>query len=130
MTSGTRRRWAAAEVEAFLTSLAVDRDVAAATQNLALSAILFLYREVLEMPLPWLDGIERAKKPARLPTVLSAAEVGGRVGAAGWHHGPDAAAALRHRHAPDGMRAPAGQGCRFRPRGRSRCAMARVARIA
>jgi integrase len=46
----------AAEVEAFLTSLAVDRDVAAATQNLALSAILFLYREVLEMPLPWLDG--------------------------------------------------------------------------
>ena len=66
----------AAEVEAFLTSLAVDRDVAAATQNLALSAILFLYREVLELPLPWLDGIERAKKPARLPTVLSAAEVG------------------------------------------------------
>ena len=50
--------------------------MAAATQNLALSAILFLYREVLELPLPWLDGIERAKKPARLPTVLSAAEVG------------------------------------------------------
>jgi len=50
--------------------------VAAATQNLALSAILFLYREVLEMPLPWLDGIERAKKPARLPTVLTEAEVG------------------------------------------------------
>lgn len=57
----------AAEVEAFLTSLAVDRDVAAATQNLDLSAILFLYREVLETPLPWLDGIERAKKPARHP---------------------------------------------------------------
>ncbi len=66
----------AAEVEAFLTSLAVERDVAAATQNLALSAILFLYREVLELPLPWLDGIERAKKPARLPTVLGTAEVG------------------------------------------------------
>ena len=64
----------APEVEAFLTSLAVERDVAAATQNLALSAILFLYREVLEMPLPWLDGIERAKKPARLPTVLTQAE--------------------------------------------------------
>ena len=64
----------APEVEAFLTSLAVDRDVAAATQNLALSAILVLYREVLEMPLPWLDGIERAKKPARLPTVLTQAE--------------------------------------------------------
>ncbi|MDP2810220.1 MAG: integron integrase [Rhodocyclaceae bacterium] len=70
----------AAEVEAFLTSLAVDRNVAAATQNLALSAILFLYREVLEMPLPWLDGIERAKKPARLPTVLTQAEVGAILG--------------------------------------------------
>lgn len=70
----------AAEVEAFLTSLAVDRDVAAATQNLALSAILFLYREVLEMPLPWLDGIERAKKPARLPTVLTQAETGAILG--------------------------------------------------
>jgi integron integrase len=70
----------AAEVEAFLTSLAVDADVAAATQNLALSAILFLYREVLELPLPWLDGIERAKKPARLPTVLTQAEVAAVLG--------------------------------------------------
>ena len=70
----------AAEVEAFLTSLAVDRNVAAATQNLALSAILFLYREVLETPLPWLDGIERAKKPARLPTVLTEAEVAAILG--------------------------------------------------
>ncbi len=70
----------AAEVEAFLTSLAVEHDVAAATQNLALSAILFLYREVLEMPLPWLDGIARAKKPARLPTVLTQAEVGAVLG--------------------------------------------------
>src|SRR5690606_7407901 len=43
------------EVEAFLTSLAVDRDVSAATQSQALSAILSLYREVLEQPLPWLD---------------------------------------------------------------------------
>jgi integron integrase len=70
----------APEVEAFLTSLAVERDVAAATQNLALSAILFLYREVLDLPLPWLDGIERAKKPARLPTVLSTAEAGAVLG--------------------------------------------------
>jgi len=62
------------EVEAFLTSLAVERNVAAATQNLALSAILFLYREVLEVPLPWLDGVERAKKPSRLPTVLTRQE--------------------------------------------------------
>lgn len=70
----------AAEVEAFLTNLAVEADVAAATQNLALSAILFLYREVLELPLPWLDGIERAKKPARLPTVLTQAEVAAVLG--------------------------------------------------
>jgi len=64
-----------AEVEAFLTSLAVERNVAAATQNLALSAILFLYREVLETPLPWLEDVVRAKKPARLPTVLTRLEV-------------------------------------------------------
>jgi integron integrase len=63
------------EVEAFLTSLAVERNVAASTQNLALSAILFLYREVLEAPLPWLGEVVRAKKPQRLPTVLSRQEV-------------------------------------------------------
>lgn len=63
------------EIEAFLTSLAVERNVSASTQNLALSAILFLYREVLETPLPWLGEVVRAKKPARLPTVLSPDEV-------------------------------------------------------
>lgn len=63
------------EVEAFLTSLAVERNVAASTQNLALSAILFLYREVLGTPLPWLEEVTRAKKPARLPTVLTRKEV-------------------------------------------------------
>jgi integron integrase len=63
------------EVEAFLTRLAVERNVAASTQNLALSAILFLYREVLETPLPWLGEVMRAKKPARLPTVLTRQEV-------------------------------------------------------
>lgn len=64
------------EVEAFLTHLATARDVAPTTQNLALSAIAFLYREVLSAPLPWLDEVVRAKKPARLPTVLTRAEVG------------------------------------------------------
>ena len=63
------------EVEAFLTSLAVERGVAAATQNLALAAILFLYREVLAIPLPWLDDVARAKRPARLPVVLTRSEV-------------------------------------------------------
>lgn len=63
------------EVEAFLTALAVERNVAASTQGQALSALLFLYQEVLAAKLPWLDEVTRAKKPKRLPTVLSVAEV-------------------------------------------------------
>src|SRR5712691_3336972 len=63
------------EVTAFLNHLARDRDVAASTQNQALSALLFLYKEALNQPLAWLDGLERGKRPARLPTVLSVAEV-------------------------------------------------------
>jgi integron integrase len=63
------------EAEAFLTSLAVDRNVAASTQGQALSAILFLYREVLGVELPWLDDVTRAKKPVRLPSVLTRDEV-------------------------------------------------------
>ena len=63
------------ELEAFLSHLAVDRNVAASTQNLALSAILFLYRHVLEIELPWLDDVVRAKRPARLPVVLTIDEV-------------------------------------------------------
>jgi len=65
----------APELEAFLTHLAVERSVAASTQNQALSAILFLYREVLGVQLPWLDGVTRAKKPQRLPVVLTPEEV-------------------------------------------------------
>jgi site-specific recombinase XerD len=61
----------AAEVTKFLTSLAVDGQVAASTQNQALSALLFLYKDVLEMDLPWLDGIVRARRPERLLVVLS-----------------------------------------------------------
>ncbi len=63
------------EIEAFLTALAVDLNVSASTQNLALSAILFLYKEVLEIGLPWLADIVHAKKPKRLPTVLNKSEV-------------------------------------------------------
>jgi len=65
----------AAEVEAFLTHLAVDRQVAAATQNLAKSSILFLYRDVLEPDLPWLQNVERARSPTKLPVVLARSEV-------------------------------------------------------
>jgi integron integrase len=63
------------EVTAYLSHLAADRHVSASTQNQALSALLFLYRNVLEVDLPWLDGVVRAKRPQRLPTVLSRAEV-------------------------------------------------------
>jgi len=65
----------AAEVAAFLTSLAVQGKVAVSTQNQALSALLFLYREVLGVELPWLDNVVRAKRPVHLPVVLSREEV-------------------------------------------------------
>lgn len=65
----------AAEVEAFLTYLAVQGKVASSTQNQAKAALLFLYREVLEQELPWLDNIQQAKAPKRLPVVLTEAEV-------------------------------------------------------
>jgi integron integrase len=65
----------AAEVTAFLNYLVRERDVAAATQNQALSALLFLYKEVLGQTLPWLDELERARRPARVPSVLTREEV-------------------------------------------------------
>jgi integron integrase len=58
-------------VRSFLSHLSVERSVSASTQNQALAALLFLYRDVLRMPLPWLEGIERAKRPHRLPSVLT-----------------------------------------------------------
>lgn len=69
------------EVEQFLTALAVDRGVAASTQNQALAAILFLYKEVLHEELGWLDDVVRAKRPRRLPVVLNRSEVEALVGA-------------------------------------------------
>ncbi len=64
-----------AEVEAFLTHLAVDRQVSASTQNQAKAAILYLYKQVLGVDLSWLDGVVQAKTPKRLPVVLTASEV-------------------------------------------------------
>lgn len=58
-----------AEAERFLSDLAVRRAVSASTQNQALSALLFLYREVLGIDLPWLENVVRAKRPRRLPVV-------------------------------------------------------------
>ncbi len=63
------------EVEAFLSYLAVEGEVAAATQNQALAALLFLYREVLGIDLPWMENVVRAKRPVRLPVVLGVNEV-------------------------------------------------------
>ena len=65
----------APEVSSFLSALAVDGRVAASTQNQALSALLFLYRDVLDADLPWLEGIVRARRPMRLPVVLTREEV-------------------------------------------------------
>jgi integron integrase len=63
------------EVEAFLSHLATEGRVSPSTQNQALAALLFLYREVLEKELPWMDGMVRAKRPARVPAVLTENEV-------------------------------------------------------
>ncbi|WP_460733491.1 integron integrase [Lysobacter tyrosinilyticus] len=71
------RHLGGAEVERFLTSLAIDGRVAASTQNQALSALLFLYKDVLGVDLPWMEDVVRAKQPRRLPTVLSRTEVQG-----------------------------------------------------
>ena len=65
----------APEISAFLTYLAVERNVSARTQNQAKAALLFLYKEVLELELPWLDEVVSAKTSRRLPVVLTQREV-------------------------------------------------------
>lgn len=71
----------ASEIQAYLSHLAVRGRVAASTQNQALSAILFLYKKVLQIDLPWMDDIVRAKRPLRLPVVMSRDEVARVLGA-------------------------------------------------
>jgi integrase len=63
------------EVSVFLTCLAVNKHVSASTQNQALSAILFLYKRVLNIQMDWLEEVVRAKRPRRLPVVLTRSEV-------------------------------------------------------
>ena len=65
----------AEQIRQFLTHLAVEANVSASTQNQALCALLFLYRDVLRVELPYIDGIERAKRPARVPVVFTRQEV-------------------------------------------------------
>ena len=71
------RDMGAREVEAFLTMLATERHVSASTHNQALSALLFLYREVLDVDLPWLSNINRPTQTKRIPSVLTKDEVAG-----------------------------------------------------
>lgn len=63
------------EIREFISHLAVDGDVSASTQTVALSALLFLYRDVLKQQLPYVSNIERARKPKRLPVVFTRDEV-------------------------------------------------------
>jgi len=69
------RALGAGDVTGFLSSLAVDAQVSASTQNQALAAIVFLYRDVLSMPVGWLNSLVRAKRGARVPVVLTRDEV-------------------------------------------------------
>ena len=71
------RTMGAPEIEAFLTMLATERKVSTSTHNQALSALLFLYREVLNLDLPWMDGINRPAAKRRIPSVLTKDEVAG-----------------------------------------------------
>ncbi len=71
------RDMGAPEIEAFLSMLATERKVSTSTHNQALSALLFLYREVLGVDLPWLDGINRPASKRRIPSVLTKDEVAG-----------------------------------------------------
>lgn len=77
----------AAEVEAFLSHLATSERVTASTQNQAMHAVLYLYKQVLGIDLPWLDGVTRARESKRLPVVLTQRET---------------AALLRHVHGTSG----------------------------
>ncbi|EDX85162.1 integron integrase subfamily [Synechococcus sp. PCC 7335] len=69
------KKMGASEIRAYLSHLATVRHVAASTQTVALSALLFLYRQVLGIELPYIDNIERAKRPQRLPVVFTRSEV-------------------------------------------------------
>jgi hypothetical protein len=94
-TLGTR------EVGAFLTLLATRDRVSASTQNSSTVALLFLYRGVLELQYPWMDGIHRAQRPGRLPTVQSRRSAGA-AGADERDHLADGRASIRRRFAADG----------------------------
>lgn len=81
------REMGADEIRQYLSHLATDGNVAASTQNVALAALLFLYREVLLIDLPLIEGVERAKRPRRIPVVLTVEEIKRvRAELTGTHH--------------------------------------------
>ena len=108
------RQMGVAEVEAFLSWLATERQVSVSTHQQALSALLFLYQKVLGLQLPWMDEIGRPQREPRLPVVLSVDEVRAVLALLDGTHAVLRAVALRHRHAPDRGPAPARQGRRLR----------------
>ena len=109
-----------AEMEQFLNYLAVQKGVAASTQNQALSALVFLYREVLRQDFDWMQNLERAKTPARLPVVLTETEGPSGAGTSRWPKLADGRSALWLWLASDGVPAPAGERCRLHLQSHSR----------
>ena len=105
------RDMGAKQVEAFLTMLASERKVSASTHNQALSALLFLYREVLEEDLPWLTDINRPKQVRRIPSVLTKDEVARLLAAIERGNGFAGALVIRHGYAAYGRHAFTRQRC-------------------
>ena len=103
------------EVEEFLTELAVAGRVAASTQNQAKSAILFLYKEVMGLELPWLSGVESAKRPQRLPVVLTPQEVQSALVHVSGDNWAGAPASVRDGHAHPRSFTTAREGLGLRP---------------
>jgi site-specific recombinase XerD len=97
------------QIRQFLTHLAVEANVAASTQNQALCALLFLYRDVLRVELLCVEGIERAKRPARVPVVFTRQEVEALLAQLHGHIQTDQQPSLRLRAAADGGAALAHQ---------------------
>ena len=83
------RDMGAAEVQQFLSMLITERNVSVSTHNQALSALLFLYREVLGVKLPWLDDVQRPTRPRRIPSVLTVARWRQAAQPAHWMHSVD-----------------------------------------
>jgi site-specific recombinase XerD len=99
------------EIRQYLSHLANEGQVSASTQDQALAALLFLYRGVLGREIPFIDGIERAKRPVRVPVVLIREEVERGAQLPRRHSSSDGKPALRIRLAVDGVQTHEDQGC-------------------